>query len=105
MPAATITSTVISGCIFRFLFSPPENKKVFRASIFGRETKGLVTEEMSVEQAGLFRALADKHAVTCRADLAVGDLGRGLFAQQVLARHDTHACRLTWACPFMVSRA
>ena len=58
-----------------------------------------------MEQAGLFRALADKHAVTCRADLAVGDLGRGLFAQQVLARHDTHACRLTWTCPFMVSRA
>ncbi|MGB1597640.1 MAG: hypothetical protein ACPIOQ_33095, partial [Promethearchaeia archaeon] len=77
-------------------FAPPQKKK--SGLHFGLET-----EEMSVEQA-LFRALADKHAVTCRADLAVGDLGRGLFAQQVLARHDTHACRLTWTCPFMVSR-
>ena len=52
----------------------------------------------------MFRALADKHAVTCRADLAVGDLGRGPICTAGAARHNTHSCRLTWTCPFIVSR-
>jgi hypothetical protein len=34
-------------------------------------------------QARLLRELAEQYSVTCKADLADGALGRGLFAQQV----------------------
>ena len=34
-------------------------------------------------QAKLLRSLADQFSITCNADLKIGQLGRGLFAQKV----------------------
>jgi hypothetical protein len=47
-------------------------------------------------QTKLMRELATQYSITCHADLKIGGLGRGLFAQQVIDHvkfpHQTRRC-------------